>query len=144
MNPSCRECHGELVDDGKSRKRLRQRRCKSCKEATTKQKDPVKVLSHRFNVALQRLFRGKAEPKHWSVETVQHVLKRFDSKSCISGEGNLDLLCLFPYDQLERPPEVDEIVLVTSREAQSISRAKSSEERRSSFPLHVQHLMEQN
>lgn len=136
----CSVCSNSLESDGKVRKRLRPRKCGECIRKTSPT-DPVKVLSHRFNVALKRSFPKEARPEHWSVETVKFVLKRFNFKSCISDEDNLNRLCLCPYEKLDRPPEADEIVLVTSKEAQRISKTQSSEERKANFPLHIQHLM---
>jgi hypothetical protein len=80
----------------------------------------------------------------WSSAIVQSVMEQCGNKSVISGETRPELLCVFNYfmarDFLPTPKH---LVIVTSREAQSISKAKTQEERNKRFPEYLRAQMEQ-
>lgn len=138
----CSSCHSELPIDGKTRKRNRSRKCTRCNtQAAMKRRreDPIRLLSHRFNNACRRGYKNPS-PHLWSTKTVSQVFRRFEGKSCISGESDAKLLCIFPLLKSTGPPSIDDLVLVTSREAQSISRCKNNAERLEKFPRHIQEM----
>lgn len=143
MEPVCLTCQGELQDDGKTRKRNRPRKCQPClKESRAKrlQEQPELVLAHRWCNACLRLYQNPP-PSLYSAETVKYVMNRFEGKSVVSGNDDLTQLCVFPYfkkDSESYIPDMGHLVLVTSREAQSISRSKNREGR---FPEEIQKLM---
>lgn len=141
----CSQCDVELGDDGKTRKRNRTRKCGECvKQAAIKRRrdDPVRLLSHRWNNSCRRLY---ADPPSsmWATATVKAVLERCEYKSVISGETNTELLCVFTFFMArDFLPTIEQLVIVTSREAQSISKEQTQEKRSSRFPAHVRAQME--
>ena len=138
----CSACQGTLPDDGKTRKRNRPRKCKACNTAAAmarRKEDPVRLLCHRLNNACRRL--GITDPQMWSPQTVRRVWERWGGKSVLSDEGNPELLCIVSYWDTDRVPLcVEHLVLVTSREAQSLARTA---DRRGRFPEHVQRAVEE-
>lgn len=145
QDPCCTACQEALPSDGKTRKRNRPRRCHECNVQAARarmQTDPVRLLSHRYNNACRRLYGQECDPRHWSLDVARFVWHRFGGKSVVSDTADPALLCLFAYRRSATPPAPEELVLVTSREAQSISRATSEEERRARFPPHIQQQME--
>jgi len=143
---TCSQCSAELPDDGKTRKRNRTRRCRKCNgEAAVKRRkeDPVKLLSHRLNNSLRRLYTDPP-PSLWAPATVASIILRCNYQSVVSGETNMDLLCVFSFfKDTTRVPRPEHFVIVTSREAQSIAKCKTQEERSARFPQHIRDQMEQ-
>lgn len=138
MAASCSVCHAELPLDPKVRKRQRPRRCKRCnaRAALNRRKsDPVLLLQHRWSNNAR---------KHWpdapaslcSIETVGYVWDRWGRQSVLSGIADHMLLCVSPAIKSSDPPTRDQLILLTSREAQSLSRT-SKEERMAQLPEHV-------
>lgn len=138
----CSSCQQDIPFDGKIRKRNRTRKCANCNvQAAMKRRkeDPARLLSHRLNNSMRRLYPN-ASPTLWSLETIRYVINRFDNKSAIGGETNMELLCIFPYIKSDQAPGIDDLVLITSREAQSITRCKTQEDRAARFPANIQAL----
>ncbi len=144
MDTQCTQCKAELPDDGKERKRNRPRRCRKCNgEAAIKRRrmDPTRLLAHRFNNSCRRLYTDP-HPSLWSPATVEGIMERCEHKSVVSGETNTDLLCIFPFfKDTSAPPQPQHLLLCTSREAQSIAKCKTQEERSARFPQHIQDQM---
>jgi hypothetical protein len=139
MQP-CSSCDSLLPPDQKTRKHLRPRKCPTCvaERAKERRSEPVKLLKHRWNGACRRLYPD-CDKEMWSDKTVEHVFERFEGKSVISGEDNPELLCVFAFfKSTNEPPTRDQLVLVTSREAQSIAREKTQEKRAQRFPQKIQ------
>lgn len=143
MESVCSHCHQGLPDDGKSRKRNRPRRCPDCIKKEKEERlrlHPEIKMAHRW---------GNTCRKHWpnapttlySAKTVKYVMDRFENKSVISGEDDLQYLCIYPYYRGDTPPDYKYLVLVTSKEAQSIARCKTQEEQNERFPAHVREMM---
>ncbi len=145
MDTQCAQCKSELPHDGKQRKRNRPRNCRKCNiDAAVKRRkdDPVRLLAHRWNNSCRRLYTDP-HPSLWSPATVESVMVRCEHKSVISGEANAELLCVFPFfKETTTPPQPKQLVIVTSREAQSIAKAKTQKERGARFPPHIQEQME--
>lgn len=141
MDICCSACQTPLPDDGKTRKRNRERKCKECNTAAAmkrRKEDPVRLLAHRFNNSCRRV--GAMDHDLWSMKTVKWVMDRWNGKSVLSDESNPELLCIVSYFDTESVPiQKEHLVLVTSREAQSLARAK---DRRLRFPEEVRNIME--
>lgn len=137
----CISCNGALPDDGKTRKRNRARKCKGCNLSAAlkrRKEDPVRLLSHRFNNSCRRM--GVTDPQVWSPKTVKWVMDRWNGKSVLSDESDPQLLCLVSYfDTAVVPLKKNHLLLVSSREAQSLARKK---DRTQHFPQNVREVME--
>ncbi len=137
---NCLQCEAVLADDGRQRKRNRPRRCQKCnsENATKRRREsPVLMLAHRWNNSCRRLYKNPP-PSLWSPATVKAVLERCEYKSVISGTTDHELLCIFPFFMdRTKLPRVDQLVILTSREAQSVSKAKTQEERAARFPAAI-------
>ncbi len=69
-------------------------------------------------------------------------MERCEHKSVMSGESNAELLCVFPfYKDTSVPPQPEHLVIVTSREAQSVAKCKTQDERSARFPQHIRDQM---
>ncbi len=140
---SCASCERELPPDGKTRKRQRARRCHECITAAAIQRkhdDPILVLQHRLNGNLKKYWKD-ADPILWSRQTVKYVYERWDKKSVLSGETDPIHLCIVPIIRLDEQPTREDLVLITSKEAQSLSRV-SNDLRMAAFPASVQEQMQ--
>ena len=140
----CYQCQGPLLPDNRKRKELRPRKCKHCVAARAVEKrasDPVRLLKHRLYNTLVHAW-PEIDSSMYSAETVQHVLQRWSAKSVLSGETTVQLLCITPYRR-DCVPRLQDLVLVTSREAQRMARL-SPEKLRQAFPAAVwEELIEQ-
>ncbi len=143
MDPICSNCQQDLPHDGIQRKRNRPRRCPACIKKDKQQRlvnQPEITLAHRW---------GNTCRKHWpdapttlySQETVKYVMDRFERKSAISGEANMAYLCVYPYYVSATAPDYRHLVLVTAREAQSLARCKTQEDREARYPQHIREMM---
>lgn len=137
----CCACNASLPDDGKTRKRNRSRKCKACNTTAAlkrRKQNPYLLLSHRFNNSCRRL--GITDNRLWATQTVKYVMDRWNGKSVLSNESNPELLCIVSYfDTAVVPLKKEHLVLATSREAQSLARAK---DRTLRFPEEVRRVME--
>ena len=135
----CSHCEAALPADTRIRKRLRSRKCQACNNiaaAQRRKQDPILLLHHRW--------RNNCK-KHWpnasaqvlSREAVQHVWERWDKQCVVTGTTDPLFLCVSPMVRGEEPPTVDQLVILTSHQAQSLSRA-SNEKRMSMLPKAVQ------
>jgi hypothetical protein len=119
----CRLCHAPLPDAERTRKRGRQ--CGDCKRAAIlkrRHEDPVAKLTHRWYNAARRLW-PHAPRTLWSRATVQHVYTRCRGMSVLSEEDNVGALCVsYTRRDGHSPPALEELVLLTTREAQSLAR----------------------
>jgi hypothetical protein len=138
----CSQCETPLPPDNKTRKRMRPRKCASCLAASAKARrdDPIETLRHRWNGSCKRMYPD-AENELWSRRTVEAVFERCGKKSVISGEDRAELLCLFSFFKGNIAPTPDQIVLITSREAQSLAREMTQEKRAQRFPREIQEQM---
>lgn len=129
--PICAQPHA----DGKTRKRPR--RCKACANTTVVQrrrKDTVLLLQHRWYNSCRKGWMRDANATLWSLETVRYVLQRWEQRSAISGPCAMEDLRIVPYHGKDHGfPKTEELVLVTSREAQMLSK-KTGTSRTSHFP----------
>ncbi len=135
----CYACHGPLVGDGRARKRQVPRKCAACRKRAIlvrRNKDPLVRMQHRWYNAAHRLW--PAAPKAlWSAATVKHVYERWARKSVLGGETDPKLLCISYYRHpslVDGAPELHQLVLVTSKEAQSLARSKADQRHLSFSP----------
>lgn len=117
----------------------RPRRCKACSAATVvkrRRDDPVKLLQHRwYNSCRKSSWIRNATL--WSPATVQYVYQRWEKRSIISGTCEPEDLRIVPYHGKDHGvPKTQELVLVTAREAQVLSK-KTGTTRASYFPPEV-------
>ena len=138
----CTECQKVLPCDGKVRRRApRPRRCKECRNADAKRKrlaDPVALLSHRWRTNAIKNWPsiGKYLYKR---PAVRRVWERWGGKSVISGETDWKLLCIVPFAKhdKEHPPALNDLVVVTSKEAQRMGKLAGNA-RAEKFPQSIQ------
>ena len=73
---------------------------------------------------------------------MQSVWGRWSGKSVLSSVADAESLCIVPYHKHDanHPPTADDLVLVTSKEAQHLGKM-SGERRNKKFPLQVQNQM---
>lgn len=138
----CTVCENNLPVNDKPRKRTpRPRRCRDCRNKDALRRraaDPIALLSHRWRTN---------STKHWPAigkylykkPAVRHVWERWQCKSVISGETNWNLLCIVPYAKHDRehPPSINDLVVVTTKEAQNMGKLKG-DERAAKFPPEIQ------
>lgn len=100
------------------------------------------MLQHRWATNSSRHW-PTAPPTLWSRATVRYVMDRWGNQSVISGETNPLHLCIVPYERdKDVVPTASRLVLVTEKEAQSLSRVDNAR-RAAAFPPSVREVMEQ-
>lgn len=134
----CYECKAPIVEVTEGGKRVRGRRCRQCKNAAVVRRrhtKPLALLQHRFYNSAHRMW-PHADPSLWCIETVRTVYDRCQGKSVLSGESNAAHLCIsFKHKDLQTPPPLEDLVVITTKEAQSLAhmspekRAKHFEEK---------------
>ena len=120
---NCYACNGPLVPGNRKRKELRPRKCPACIAARVAEKratDPVLLLKHRLYNSLVNKWPD-IDANMYSAETVKYVMQRWGGKSVLSGESSAQLLCITAFRR-DRVPRLQDLVLVTSREAQRMAR----------------------
>jgi len=122
------------------RKRVRPRRCVLCNNKAAAERrngDPVLYLHHKWGSNVNKHWPD-ADPKIRSVETVRHVWDLCEHKCVVTGTDNVKLLCIAPVESHTHkgPPTIEQLVILTTHEAQSLSRA-SNEKRLERFPEEV-------
>lgn len=122
----CSVCQDNLPPDGKTRKKRRLRKCKTCKNqsrAKQRQEDAVTLLKHRLRNMLLR--QCPTAPRTlYGVDSVTRIIDRWERKSVIDGTSSIGDLCIICYKKLgegEVPTEND-MILVTSRQAQTLAK----------------------
>lgn len=116
----CYVCGATLEDDGKACQRQCARRCRRCKNASLlarRQANPVLLLQHRFYNSVRRHWPD-ADPALWSTQTIRQVYERCGGKSVLSQESDANLLCV---SWVRKRPATEELVLLTTKEAQSLA-----------------------
>lgn len=138
MDPLCSNCN-EPLPDKRPRKRQRSRKCRQCYNkiaAERRENDPVRRLQHKWhNSAVKRWPR--ADPSLWSLKTVKEVYERCDKKCIITGLEDPTHLCVTYIIYTDEPPPTDQLIVISTHEAQSIGRA-SNERRVKHFPKEIQ------
>lgn len=137
MTDICNICSTPLVDDGKQRKKKRPRRCDKCKMKKRLEKrnaDPIKVLFHRWQSSAHKRWPS-IDRTLLSTATVKLVWERYERKSVISGETDAKKLCIGCYGIVAPtvPTSVDQLVIITSAEAQRLSKIKVLEAHKAIF-----------
>lgn len=121
--------------------------CKACTLETTKahrMRDPQSLLSYRLYNAERR--RGVRKCRQRPA-LVGRVLKQFNYRSAISGESDIQKLCIAPYFRQHASNNEEEelaewnCVLVTCKEARSLAHVKSEDKAHARFPVHIQREM---
>lgn len=92
------------------------KRCVACKKKAAG--DPIRLLKRRFYNSARKMW---PEATHlWSTETVRAVFTRCEGKSVESGNDNVEILCIYSKKRSrESEPTVDDLVLLTSKEART-------------------------
>lgn len=111
----------ELEHNGAKRKRLRKRKCDSCRnqvKKTQKREDPVVHLRAKFFDSMRK--KKIALPEALTAkEQFDAIYKRCDGRSVLSGESNYLLLTIVSRKQI--PEEPNDLFLVTIGEAKRIA-----------------------
>lgn len=119
-----------MEDNREVRVRNRQRACTKCRNQRAVERrraNPVSLLQHRWYNSATKLWPA-ADPSLWSMETVRGVYNRWGGCSVISEEADVDKLCVsYFHHKTATPPALDELVLLTTKEAQSVARMKHRE-----------------
>ena len=116
--------------------------CKACASilvAESRQRNPQRLLAYRWYNALRRkgIFRLDI------AEDVAQIVKHWGLQSVISGEANVNQLCIFPFFA-DLPIAPWHCVIVTKREARTLSHLRQSVEKfESLFPQQVCAYMKQ-
>lgn len=135
----CKKCNDPLVDDGQVRKKKRPRTCGKCRAAqriSARHTDPIKMLFHRWQTAAHKRWPS-IDRNLLTMDAVKRVWEQCGQKSVISGETDVKHLCISCYGIVSPmvPTSIeDDLVIVTSLEAQRISKAKSAEVQKAMFP----------
>lgn len=119
-----------------------ERRCKKCRSVRVLQarkRDPVLQLHHRWTTNV-RVHWPKSPKELRSVETIRYVYERWKGKSVLSENSTVQDLCITPFDGLAQEPNSQRLVIVTTKEAQTLGRMKATE-RVKAFPTWVQEAM---
>jgi len=142
--PTCRGCDAVLEDDGVVRVRNRKRFCPKCRNgrAVAKRKqNPVSRLQHRWFNSASKLWPN-ADTNLWSIHTVQRVYKRWQQRCVITGDTDIQHLCVSYYRaRKEDPPQIDELVLLSTHQAQRLAASGRNDpkwRREDAFPEDVQ------
>lgn len=134
----CTLCKKNLPVDDKPRKRApRPRRCNTCRnqEALRRRSaDPIALLSHRWRTNSTKHWPGIGKYLY-KKPAVRRVWERWERKSVISGETDWNLLCIVPYAKHDKedPPDINDLVVVTTKEAQNMGKLKG-DDRAAKFP----------
>lgn len=121
---------GEDVALKKTKHKARGRRCKKCKNAAVvkrRHNNPCASLQHRLYNTFHRMWPN-ASSELWSMNTVRMVWERCEKKSVISGETNPQHLCIsykHKPSEKDEPPTIDDLVVMTTKEAQILAHCKS-------------------
>jgi len=126
----CKVCNEKLDDDGKERKRKRPRMCESCTKNSLakRRKIPIYRLKARWVTSCHRR-RPLIDSNLVTLETIQHVFERWGGKSVISGDKDIEHLCITCYKPFNNSREItlNDLIIVTSQEAQKLSRIKNAD-----------------
>ncbi len=144
---TCSRCAAVLPADGRTRKRLRPRRCQKCNNETALERrkdDPILRLQHKFQNNTVKHYKN-ADSSLWSRETIEFVWQRWNKTCAISGESDPLHLCIVPATRdKEVLPTRNQLVVLSSHVAQSLSR-NDNEKRLSRFSEEVRaKLLEEN
>jgi hypothetical protein len=138
----CTSCDAPLPDDGKKRTRNRDRHCAPClakKRKSRRQADPVALLTSRWTTNAKKHWGKKVLCSLYSRQTVQKVYERWDKRCVITGASDVLHLCIAPaVRSKDEAPDVSQLVILTTNEAQSLARVKGLAERMARFPKDVQ------
>ncbi len=126
----CNMCFQEMPKVERQRKRSR--RCKKCVSnvhAETRKKDYLKVIQNRWRSKLAKHRIYKTHVVDYTV--VKDVVEKYNRRSMISGEKDPSLLTITSRSGLEDgiEPTIDDLILVTSKEAEKLAKAKNKKER---------------
>lgn len=116
--------------------------CKMCASSLvkeTRRADPVHLLAYRWYNVLKR--RGVTSTAQVG-ELVASVLQQWGTKSVISGEQDVEQLCIFPYFRDVPLDQRWHYVVVSCREARILSHLHSEEKAHQHFPPHIRDHMQ--
>lgn len=113
--------------------------CASKKVVACRRSKPHSLLAHRFYNALRN--QGIKCPTLTCSKTVKRILERCNHRSVISGECDVNRLCIHPFYR-NRQPEEWHCVVVTQTEARSLSHLRSEQAVMFRFPRPLRRKME--
>ena len=137
--PTCRRCqgHGPFYKAYMDHHNYVCKACASALVQETRRVDPARLLAYRWYNTLQR----RGVPCERTGEAAAAVLKQWGLASVISGETDAEKLCIFPFFRNVPPQEAWHCVVVSQKEARSLSHLQSEERIHALFPLHVRQYM---
>lgn len=137
----CSNCNQLLEDDGIPRKRKKMRKCDRCTRAIRarrRKETPCSLLRSKWYCATSKKY-PLISPDLRLMDTVEFVWNRWEGKSVISGIANASLLCITPYKLFDSGRDItrNDLVLVTSAEAQMLAKISDQNVRIAKFPPEV-------
>lgn len=124
---SCYVCYKSLPPrEEESIKVHRKRQCKKCIQKASReraQKEPIKSLHTKLSSSQYK--RPTLPKKEISKETVKMVYERCGKKCVLSGERDHRLLCISSKSGDSK--NIDDLVLISTKEAHRISRFEKEE-----------------
>jgi len=126
---TCRDCNKAMPVNGKRKKR--QKRCKDCsrkRDRLVTRSKPGRYLSVKLRAQKRKHGRIPDDEKDlYTKEVAQSIYELFEGKSYLSGKSELDELCIAT--KVKKPRTRDDLVLLTTKEATTLARKKTDEER---------------
>ena len=141
---SCRVCNGcgPFYASSLAHANYICKKC-ACKSATARRTaDPARVLAYRLYNTCRRHDRQHKHGRHQLAAVVRKALLQWGLQSVISQETDTSKLTLAPYFRDVDRDAAWNYVVVTSREAKSLSHLKNEQQAHAHFPVHVQQYME--
>jgi predicted PolB exonuclease-like 3'-5' exonuclease len=117
----CRDCNQVLTSSGKSKERTK--RCNIC----SMKSKPGRYLGAKLRS--QKRKHGpipEDEMEFYTNESAQAVYDLYERKSFLSGESDLNDLCIAT--KVKKPKSRDDLILLTTKEATAMARKKTDEE----------------
>ncbi len=128
---------------GKNSAAAARKRCKPCTSkliTDNRKQDPARLLAYRWYNVLRRHGIRTKQPTQF----VKQILAKCANRSVISGEENVEQLCVFPYFRDVPPMEEWNNVIITTREARILSHIRCQDRAHLLFPLSIRQQMQKN
>ena len=122
----CTKCQEPLPDDGKNRKRRRERQCRGCLNRSVNERrrnNPLRHLQHRFKNNARSWWPKQSVAHLTRMASVRAVVERCQSQCVLTGEANMDALSIVPQRAPNKesvPASCEELVLVCKRSAREL------------------------
>ena len=149
----CRKCgsDGPFYESSLAQRNYLCKRCLKQDVHNRRNQDAVHILAHRLQSAEKRrclaggggvgggdVKSGRKKPRISFLELVARVYETWNGRSVISGENDPKKLCVIPYHRgVPCVASERNCVLVTCKEARSLSHLKSENEAHARFPEDV-------